>query len=639
MPGSLISNLDFVESIFGNAGDPLLPENDAGLDAEHWTGHTGAVILAPQMMELTKAELGLPQWDRATERQQRDGMCWKEESELYNDGLPFKITCRDEEGVIVTLISDNYYGYCKKEVKTQISYATNLMGNAEEEHAGGAIAFPSYNLGEKFRANSIRYNGRSFEDVKRDFADYMDVMPEGYGVDKTFPQLIYIPESAEATLRGQTISWENNGTREEIPLLPGQVYMAPSGYTLRMEKHPSAPSWRLIGTVAEGTFCHKPCTVSGGGKSEISKSLADYMHYGPLFVSDVDHDFRVAERIFNFDYSTRWREDSKEKPDYSQRPSRPILGSQRSLGSVIKLLTPSSEYTDNYNEFLNSIPNYVYSIVFIIKRFEEPGWEDEWKQNFGVDLVNGHPGHELKFRDRTLVGSYLRIGFYGPQKWRTFKVRQDFYPAMKIQTEDDISVSSVVPHDWVNNLGEHEKRNSLKFLVNCEYRLFQRPDEAIHRGFDKQAESDLAGTNRFISNFEPLTKDDISRMAKYVADFDAFSQPMQDLLKAMLKDEKSQYVVCSANPRKVDGKPTKNPRYLQDRPDMADPFNRYVTERGLRFYRAIPKDQPVPIPVHAVLTGRRNNPPDAQAGIKSLAVYNPIHYRNCLNCSWTSFAR
>jgi len=26
VPGSLVANLDFVESIFGNAGDPLLPE-------------------------------------------------------------------------------------------------------------------------------------------------------------------------------------------------------------------------------------------------------------------------------------------------------------------------------------------------------------------------------------------------------------------------------------------------------------------------------------------------------------------------------------------------------------------------------------------------------------------------------------
>lgn len=42
-PGNLVSNLDFVESIFGNAGDPFLPENDAALDIHHWTGHTGCV--------------------------------------------------------------------------------------------------------------------------------------------------------------------------------------------------------------------------------------------------------------------------------------------------------------------------------------------------------------------------------------------------------------------------------------------------------------------------------------------------------------------------------------------------------------------------------------------------------------------
>ena len=120
-PGGLVSNLDFVESIFGNAGDPNLPENDAGLDVEHWTGHTGCVILAPHLTRLTKKELGLPAWDDATERQRHDGMCWRDPGEAYNDGQAFKVTCRDASGVIVTLIADNYYGYCKKEVKTQIS--------------------------------------------------------------------------------------------------------------------------------------------------------------------------------------------------------------------------------------------------------------------------------------------------------------------------------------------------------------------------------------------------------------------------------------------------------------------------------------------------------------------------------------
>src|SRR5258708_15232767 len=85
-PGSLVSNLDFVESIFGNVGDPFLPENDAGLDVMHWTGHTGRVLLAPHLVGIPKRALGLPHESEATERQRRDGMCWSDEAEPYNRG-------------------------------------------------------------------------------------------------------------------------------------------------------------------------------------------------------------------------------------------------------------------------------------------------------------------------------------------------------------------------------------------------------------------------------------------------------------------------------------------------------------------------------------------------------------------------
>jgi phosphoenolpyruvate carboxykinase (diphosphate) len=57
-PGSLVSNLDFVERIFGNAGNPFLPENDAGLGPENWTGHTGCVILAPHLTKVKKKKWG-----------------------------------------------------------------------------------------------------------------------------------------------------------------------------------------------------------------------------------------------------------------------------------------------------------------------------------------------------------------------------------------------------------------------------------------------------------------------------------------------------------------------------------------------------------------------------------------------------
>ena len=53
---------------------------------------------------------------------------------------------------MVTILADNYFGYCKKEVKTQISFSANLFGLAEEEHAGGALAFSTVEPRRSLRA-------------------------------------------------------------------------------------------------------------------------------------------------------------------------------------------------------------------------------------------------------------------------------------------------------------------------------------------------------------------------------------------------------------------------------------------------------------------------------------------------------
>lgn len=628
-PGGLVSNLDFVESIFGNSGDPLVPENDAALDCMHWSGHTGCVILAPHLIHLTKEQVGLPHISKATDLQIRDRMCWEDPAEKYNDGQAFKITCRNQEGVIVTLIADNYYGYCKKEVKTQISYASNLLGNVEEEHAGGTLAFVSHNLGEEFQWNSRRYNGRAFSDIEREYSSFIDIQPDGYGIDQRFPKLVYVPENALASLFDRTIRWTRGELPCSIPLEQNKVYMAPSGYKVHMEKHPCAPSWRLIGTAGEGTVCHKPCTVSGGGKSEISKSLRDYMQGGPIFVADIDSDFRQLQEIFDRDYSDRWREDSTEKPDYENRESRKVLDPSRTLGSVIKLLTPSREYTDKYNKWLSSIPTHLYAMAFIIKRFCKPEWDGNWRDHFGVDVVNGDNGHELKFENRKLVGMYLRVGLDPLGRWRMYKLRQDFAAAEKIQLEDDITASVVVPQRYLPTLPESSisvQQRSHKFVANCEYRLFQRPDDAIHRGLDKQTELDMADVGNFFCNFEPLSREVVSQEIANIIDFEQYTAPMQNRMSSFIAGTQS-YVVSSAQPRIVDGKPSKNPRYLQDRTDLRDPFDRYVAFRGMQLYRATPAGKSVPTPVNSILSGRRNNPPDPKTGIRSLAVYNPIHFQ------------
>ncbi|RYD19691.1 MAG: hypothetical protein EOP88_18005 [Verrucomicrobiaceae bacterium] len=622
-PGNLVSNLDFVESIFGNAGDPYLPENDARLDSEHWSGHTGCVILAPQLVTLKKKDLGLPNIADATERQKRDGMCWSSPDELYNDGGAFKITCRDKRGIVVTLIADNYYGYCKKEVKTQLSYAANLFGNAEEEHAGGAIAFPSFDLGESFSLSDYtRPVDHKFSSFTELYGSIFDLQPEGYGIDKTHADIFYVPEDVHIDLPTQSVSWTNESGEQKISLQPGITYVLPSGYKIEMVKPTAGQRWRLIGTNAEGTFCHKPCTVSGGGKSEISKSLSDAMITASVLVTDLKKDLEAATEIINRDFSNRYK-----NPRDPGKPGRPLLSEERSLGSVIRLLTHNPAYTDEYNAWLGTIETSVRDLVFIIKRFHKASWGSDWQKRFSVDLINGQPGRQLIYRRDRLVTQYLRVGFSEDGTWRTFSIRKDFAPAKKVQTEDDISAAMVVPNGSIEGVHPDVKNPSLKFIKNCEYRLFQRPDDAIHRGYDKKTESDFSHGGLFFSNYEPIPRADATAMVKDAIRFEQFTTPMRKMLTTFVEAEKPDYVISSHLPRIVDGKPTKNPRYLQNRPDLEDPRSVYLATLGARFFRRLPLDAWVPMPVNSVLAGRRNNPPDEEAGIRALAVYNPIHYQ------------
>ncbi|HEY0010208.1 MAG TPA: hypothetical protein VGB55_15900, partial [Tepidisphaeraceae bacterium] len=622
-PGGLVSNLDFVESIFGNAGDPFLPDNDAGLDVQHWTGHTGCVILAPHIVGLNKKALGLPHISQATDRQKHDGMCYENDNDRYNNGGAFKITLRSRDGVMVTILADNYFGYCKKEVKTQISFSANLSGLSEEEHAGGALAFPSFNHGEFFTLDKkFLDQGYKLSDLVENFAGDVVPQPEGHAVSRANASIVYVPETAAFDAAKQTITWQSNGQAQSIKLLPETDYILPIGYKLRYARHPGAPSWRLEGTQAEGTVCHKPCTVSGGGKSEISKSIGDAIVYGPIYVNDLQWDLNAVEVIFRRDYRDRFR--SPPPLELVGHSSRPVLAGSRSVGSVIKLLTPSAEFTDEYNEWLEAIPNHIRALVFIIKRFYKAEWGEDWRKHFSVDEINGQPGHELKIDGRKLIGSYLRIGFSPEGNWRLYKLRQDFLAASKVQFEDDITASITVPLDQVANASPLIDAPSVKLLENCEARLFQRPDDAVHPGIDKQTELDMSQPGLFASNYQPLTGADAVALTENVLAFENFTQPMKVTLREAARHPEG-YVVCSARPRIVDGKLTKNPRYLQTRPDYQRPRDRTLAELGARLYRRVGPAAPITFPVDAVLCGRRNNP--AEPGIRPLAVYNPIHYQ------------
>ena len=614
VPGGLVSNLDFVESIFGNAGDPYLPENDASLDPDSWTGHTGCVILAPHLTHIPKHLLGLPHWDAATPLQRRDGMCYTNENELYNGGSAFKICARDERGVIVTIIADNYFGYCKKEVKTQISYSANLFGSAEEEHAGGALVFPSYNEGLEHTDLSAG-DAYSLQEVLARDSERFELQPEGHALDRTQPHIVLVPEKSSFNLRMQSVSWTtNDGSKSSIKLLAGKTYIGPNGYRMHMEPLSADPrQWNLVGTSADVTACHKPSTVSGGGKSEISKAISDAILVGYVYVPDFEKDMDAVATILARDFSDRFCDPEKNGVDH-----RLILSNERSMGSVIKLLTPSSrDYNEAYNTWLRAIPQHVKELVFVVKRFHRPEWGDNWRQHYSVDKINGRLGYSLKLDGSKLIVNTLRVGFEKDGSWRVFGLRHDFHPAIKVQTEDDITASVVAP------VGE----GSRKFVENCETRLFQRPDDAIHRGYDRQAEADIATPETFISNFEPLDGAAARELVDEAIGFSAFTVPMQRLIGAAAEAPESSspaYFVSSAHPRLVDGKPSKNPRYLQLRPDISRPQETASAELAMRLFRKQSSRDVLITPVHVVAAGRRNNPPEG--GVRALCPYNPLHY-------------
>ncbi len=405
--------------------------------------------------------------------------------------------------------------------------------------------------------------------------------------------------------------------------MPGHTYVLPSGYKVEMVKPEDGRRWRLRGTTAEGVLCHKPCTVSGGGKSEISKSIADATFVGPNFVRDIVADFDLVDKILHKEYGMRFSNEKLNKPK-----GRPLLSPERSLGSVVKLLSPGPDYTDEFNQWLASIPRYIHDIVLLIKRYYRPEWGADWRKHFSADTINGFPGNEVKYHRQKVLTHYLRVGFTPDGGWRTFSLRKDFFPAIKIQAEDDITASVVVPRQGLTGLpawAEKASAPALKFVQNCEFQLFQRPDDAIHRGYDKHTEHDFSRPGNFFSNYEALSRDTAHAIVEDSIGFDAFSDPMRELFSKFVASQKPAYIVSCSHPRIVDGKPTKNPRYLQKRPDLEDPRTTYLAQIGAQLYRRVPAGSVALFPVAAVLAGRRLNPPEP--GVRPMCVFGPVHYQ------------
>ena len=131
----------------------------------------------------------------------------------------------------------------------------------------------------------------------------------------------------------------------------------------------------------------------------------------------------------------------------------------------------------------------------------------------------------------------------------------------------------------------------------------------------------------FLSNFEPITIERAQEMVDHMAEFDEYSAPMKRLLQSFVDHPETQFVVSSACPRIINGKPPPT-RATSSRAPTWSIRATPMSPKSPRAWPAIsPPDKPAWLPVNAVMAGRRNNPADPAIQLPPLAVYNPIHYQ------------
>ncbi len=270
----------------------------------------------------------------------------------------------------------------------------------------------------------------------------MELQPEGYAIDKRYPDIIYVPRDVHFDLRKQTITWPADDGEKSIKLLAGKIYIRPSGYRVRMEKpdRSTAPgAWSAQWPKRPSATNPAPSPAAANRKSPNPSATPS---------STARFSRRISKRT-----STSWRTCSPAITRIvsgTRRKSgvdkRRILSPERSLGSVIKLFTPSDrDYRTSSTNGSVRFRSTSWNCFSWSSGFTRLSGAAHWREHFSVDIINGTPGNELKCDNRKLISNFLRVGYDADGSWRVFGLRKDFHPAAKVQMEDDITASVVVP--------------------------------------------------------------------------------------------------------------------------------------------------------------------------------------------------
>jgi len=205
-------------------------------------------------------------------------MCWTEEGELTTRQAVQAHLARIQ-GRWSPSLPTIIFGYCKKEVKTQIGTAQNLS-DCEEEHAGGR--WPSrFNLGDRFVPDLVRIVSANhrFAEVRACWG--AGEVPRLGLRDRRalFPRSTTCRDTRSTSPPGQSPGAQGAGATPK--LLPARIYIHRAATRSGWPKHTAAPSWADRDR-PEGAFCHKPCTVSAAASQRSARAWSDAVLPGSL---------------------------------------------------------------------------------------------------------------------------------------------------------------------------------------------------------------------------------------------------------------------------------------------------------------------------------------------------------------------
>ena len=155
---------------------------------------------------------------------------------------------------------------------------------------------PTCSARNSARANAVSLKKVRFHDALRLLGPLAELKPEGYAVDRQYPDIFYVPEDAEFSVREGSVRWKCDEAERRLALRADD-HLRPS----QRISPADGEAIRRIGVEAGGRAASRhavpqTCTVSGGGKSEISKSIGNVILEGPVFVGDLSPRHRASGR-------------------------------------------------------------------------------------------------------------------------------------------------------------------------------------------------------------------------------------------------------------------------------------------------------------------------------------------------------